>query len=61
MTNLLDIIHRLFLIKTHVSETEVCLRVICDWFSSSYLPRVYVVLLFFILYDLTTSAVHLVR
>jgi hypothetical protein len=27
MTNLLDIIHRLFLIKTHnVSETGVCLR-----------------------------------
>jgi hypothetical protein len=27
MTNLLDIIHRLFLVKTHdVSETGVCLR-----------------------------------
>jgi hypothetical protein len=31
------------------------LRVICDWFSSSYLPRVYVVLLLFVLHDLTTS------
>jgi hypothetical protein len=31
------------------------LRVICDWFSSAYLPRILFVPVFFILFDLTTS------
>jgi hypothetical protein len=34
------------------------LRAICDWFSSSYLPRVYVVFLFFILLDLSITVVR---
>jgi hypothetical protein len=55
---------RVRLVEFYLNESTVwvssyyLLRVICDWFSSYYLPRVYFVLLFIILYDLTTSVVR---